>query len=237
MNLNGKTVVVIGAGSGIGRAVAVDAANAGATLILGGRTAAPLKETARLAGGTVRVVDASREEDVQAFFESIGSFDHLVSTIGAGVSGPIVELRADDIRTAMEAKLWAPIFLVKHGAPRIAADGSFTFFSGIRGARPAPKSSITSMVNCGLEGFVKAMALELGPVRVNAISPGIVDSGPFWSRLTPEGRERMFADFALRAPAKRVGVPAEQANAVLFALTNPFLTGSVLPIDGGALLM
>ena len=131
MNLNGKTVVVIGAGSGIGCAVAVDAANAGATLILGGRTAAPLKETARLAGGTVRVVDASREEDVQAFFESIGSFDHLVSTIGAGVS----------------------------------------------------------------------------------------------------------ADFALRAPAKRVGVPAEQANAVLFALTNPFLTGSVLPIDGGALLM
>ena len=84
MNLNGKTVVVIGAGSGIGRAVAVDAANAGATLILGGRTAAPLKETARLAGGTVRVVDASREEDVQAFFESIGSFDHLVSTIGTG---------------------------------------------------------------------------------------------------------------------------------------------------------
>jgi len=139
MNLNGKTVVVIGAGSGIGRAVAVDAANAGATLILGGRTAPPLKETARLAGGT--------------------------------------------------------------------------------------------------EGFVKAMALELGPVRVNAISPGIVDSGPFWSRLTPEGRERMFADFALRAPAQRVGVPAEQANAVLFALTNPFLTGSVLPIDGGALLM
>ena len=103
--------------------------------------------------------------------------------------------------------------------------------------RPAPKSSITSMVNYGLEGFVKAMALELGPVRVNAISPGIIDSGPFWSRLTSEGRERMFADFALRAPAKRVGVPAEQANAVLFALTNPFLTGSVLPIDGGALLM
>src|SRR2546427_3757924 len=108
MNLNGKTVVVIGAGSGIGRAVAVDAANAGATLILGGRTAAPLKETARLAGGTVRVVDASREEDVQAVFESIGSFDHLLSTIRAGGSRPILGPRAGHIPTAMEAELWAP---------------------------------------------------------------------------------------------------------------------------------
>lgn len=238
MKLNGKTVVVIGAGSGIGRAVAVDAAHAGATLILGGRTAAPLDETARLSGGaTVRVVDATREEDVEAFFESIGPFDHLVSTIGFSVSGLIGELRAEAIREAMAAKLWAPIFLVKHGAHRIAADGSFTFFSGIRGARPAARSSITSLVNGGLEAFVKAMAVELGPVRVNAVSPGIVDSGPFWSRLAPDAREKMFADFALRSPGKRVGVPADQSSAVLFALTNPFLTGTVLPIDGGALLM
>src|SRR3989442_9946223 len=117
MNLNGKTVVVIGAGSGIGRAVAVDAANAGATLILGGCTAAPLKETARLAGGTVRVVDASREEDVQAFFESIGSVDHLVRTIRARGAGPINQQRADGTPTATEAQVLAAIFLVKDRWP------------------------------------------------------------------------------------------------------------------------
>jgi len=133
--------------------------------------------------------------------------------------------------------LWAPFFLVKHGKSYIDAAGSFAFFSGIRGARPAARSSITSLVNGGLEAFAKAMAVELGPIRVNVISPGIVDSGPFWSALGDEARERMFSDFALRSPARRVGLPDEQADAVLFAIGNPFLTGAVIPVDGGALLM
>jgi len=150
----------------------------------------------------------------------------------------VSELRAADVQRAMAAKLWAPFFLVKHGKPRIAAGGSFTFFSGIRGARPTTRSSITSLVNGGLEAFAKAMAVELGPIRVNVIAPGIVDSGPsFWSALGDEARERMFADFAQRSPARRVGLPDEQAGAVLFAIGNPFLTGAVIPVDGGALLM
>jgi NAD(P)-dependent dehydrogenase (short-subunit alcohol dehydrogenase family) len=237
--MDGKRVIVIGAGSGIGRAIAVAAAQAGATVILGGRSRSALEETAKLANGPseVRVIDATSEEEVEAFFADVESFDHLVSTIGGGVTGPIAALQSADIQRAMEGKLWAPILLVKHGARRIAAGGSFTFFSGIRGARPTPRSSITSLVNGGLEAFAKAMAVELGPIRVNVVSPGIVDSGPFWDRLNAEDRERMFADFALRAPARRIGTPADQASAVLFAMSNPFLTGAVLAIDGGALLM
>lgn len=233
-----QRVIVIGGGSGIGRALALALAHRGAHPILGGRTRAALEETARLAGGgEVHVLDAANEAEVEAFFANVGGFDHLVSTIGSGLSAAIGDVAAESVRRAMEGKLWAPIFLVKHGAARIARNGSFTFFSGIRGARPTPRSSITSMVNGGLEAFVKAMAVELGPVRVNAISPGIVDSGPFWDRLAPEARERMFADFAGRVPARRVGSPAEQADAVLFAMTNSFVTGAVLPIDGGALLV
>jgi len=237
--MNGKRVIVIGAGSGIGRAIAVAASAAGASVILGGRSRGALEETAKLANGAteIRVIDATSEDEVAAFFAEIDAFDHLVSTIGGGVTGPIAALEAADIQRAMAGKLWAPILLVKHGSPRIAAGGSFTFFSGIRGARPTPRSSITSLVNGGLEAFAKAMAVELGPIRVNVVSPGIVDSGPFWGRLQPEDRERMFADFALRAPARRIGTPADQASAVLFAMSNPFLTGAVLAIDGGALLM
>ena len=239
MSLEGKRVIVIGAGSGIGRAVTIAAARAGAYVIAGGRTVAKLEETAVAAGGSceIRVVDAASEEEVAAFFDEVGPFDHLVSTASGGASGAIADVRRADIERAMAAKLWAPIHLVRHGAPRIAADGSFTFFSGIRGARPAPRGSITSLVNGGLEAFARAMAVELGPVRVNVISPGVVDSGPFWSRLGEADRSRMFSDFAQRSPARRVGLPDEQAAAVLFAMSNPFLTGAVLPIDGGALLM
>ena len=239
MDLRGKRIVVVGAGSGIGRSVAVAASRAGASVTLAGRKRDALEQTAALATGPaqVRLLDAANEAEVEAFFAATGAFDHLVSTISQGASGPVTELSASDVQRAMNAKLWAPFFLVKHGKPRIDAAGSFAFFSGIRGARPTPRSSITSLVNAGLEAFAKAMAVELGPIRVNVISPGIVDSGPFWSVLGDEARERMFSDFAQRSPARRVGLPAEQADAVLFALANPFVTGAVIPVDGGALLM
>jgi NAD(P)-dependent dehydrogenase (short-subunit alcohol dehydrogenase family) len=239
MELEGRKVVVIGAGSGIGRSVAVAASQAGARVVLAGRTRETLEDTAALLSGPreLRVVDASVEGEVAAFFQAVGRFDHLVSTASQGVAGPITRLEASAIERAFTAKLWAPIFLVKHGAPLISAEGSFAFFSGIRAARPAAGTSITSLVNGGLEAFARAMAVELGPVRVNVISPGIVDSGPFWDRLGAEGRERLFADFATKAPARRVGRPEDLAAAALFAIANPFLTGAVLAVDGGGLLM
>lgn len=239
MQLDSKRIVVIGAGSGIGRSIAVAAAEAGSHLVLAGRTRRALEATAAMLSGPAEIhaVDATVEEEVAALFQSVGPFDHLVSTVSQGIAGPIVKLETAAIAKAFTAKLWAPIFLVKHGAPLIAADGSFTFFSGIRAARPGPGTSITSLVNGGLEAFAKAMAMELGPVRVNVISPGIVDSGPFWDRLGAEGREKMFSDFAQKSPARRVGRPEDLAAAALFAITNPFLTGTVLAVDGGGLLM
>jgi NAD(P)-dependent dehydrogenase (short-subunit alcohol dehydrogenase family) len=239
MQLEGRKVVIVGAGSGIGRSIAVAASEAGATVILAGRRREALEATASLLSGPWQshALDAAVEEEVAAFFHHVGHFDHLVSTASQGVAGPITGLDATAIGRAFTAKLWAPIFLTKHGAPGIAPDGSFTFFSGIRAARPAAGTSITSLVNGGLEAFARAMAVELGPVRVNVISPGIVDSGPFWDRLGPEGRERLFTDFAQKSPARRVGQPEDVAAAALFAIANPFLTGTVLAVDGGGLLM
>lgn len=239
MELEKKRIVVVGAGSGIGRSIALAASRAGAEVVLAGRRRVPLESTAQALSGPheMYAVDAAEEEAVAAFFASVGRFDHLISTASQGAAGAVTGLAASAIERAFAAKLWAPIFLVKHGAPRIAPDGSFTFFSGIRAARPNAGSSITSLVNGGLEAFARAMAVELGPVRVNVISPGIVDSGPFWERLGAEGRERLFSDYAQKSPARRVGRPEELAEAALFALGNPFLSGTVLAVDGGGLLM
>lgn len=238
MILSSSTILVIGAGSGIGRAVAQAASRAGARVILLGRTLAHLEATASTLSGPYLAypLDATREEDVAAFFETIGPFDHLVSTASQGSGGPLTGLSAATISNAFGAKLWAPIFLLKYGASHISRNGSFTFFSGFRAARPARGTAITSLVNGGLEAFAKAMALELAPVRVNVISPGVVDTGSFWDRLGEEAKGKVFADFAAKAPAGRVGSPEDQAAAVLFAMTNPFLTGALLPVDGGGQL-
>ncbi|MCP3135946.1 SDR family oxidoreductase [Pyxidicoccus xibeiensis] len=239
MQLEGRKVIVVGAGSGIGRGVAVAASRAGASVVLAGRRRETLEATADLMNGPreVRVLDASVEAEVAAFFAAVGAFDHLVSTVSQGAVGPLTGLGAAAIERAFAAKLWAPIFLVKHAAPRVSPEGSFTFFSGFRAWKPAVGTAITSLVNGGLEAFTKAMAVELAPVRLNAISPGVVDSGSFWDRLSAEARERLFADYASRAPARRVGKTEDLAAATLFAMTNPFLTGTVLSVDGGGLLM
>lgn len=238
MNLESRRVIVVGAGSGIGRSVAIAASEAGASVVLAGRKRDALEATAALLKGPreVRPLDASREDQVGAFFESIGPFDHLVSTASQGVTGSITDLGTAAIERAFAAKLWAPIFLVKHAARRIAREGSFTFFSGFRAVKPSPGASITSLVNGGLEAFTKAMAVELAPLRVNAISPGVVDSGS-WDRLGAEARERLFSDYAQKTPARRVGRPEDLAAATLFAMVNPFLTGTVLTLDGGGHLV
>jgi len=234
-------IVIVGAGSGIGRAVAATAAAAGASLVLVGRRREPLEATAALLSRhapEVRVypADVTVEDEVARLFEATGAFDHLACTATRAAPGRITTLDATAVQQAFAAKLWAPVFLVKHGAPHVAPTGSFTFFSGIRGARPTAGTSTTSLVNGGLEAFARAMAVELGPVRVNVISPGIVDSGPFWERLAPEARARMFESYASTAPARRVGAPEDIAAAALFAMTNPFVTGTVIPVDGGGVL-
>lgn len=246
MEFTGQRIVIVGAGSGIGRALALAAAQRGAETALVGRRQGALEETADLiarqggaaAAPTVHVADVTIEREVQELFAEGGlaAFDHLVSTASQTAAGRITALERAAVERALAAKLWAPQFLIRHGLPRIAPRGSFTFFSGFRAARPAPGGSITSMANGGLEAFAKAMAVELGPIRVNVISPGVVDSGGFWDRLGEAGRARVFQDYAGKVPAGRVGAVEELASAALFAIGNPFVTGTVLAIDGGALL-
>jgi NAD(P)-dependent dehydrogenase (short-subunit alcohol dehydrogenase family) len=235
MDLQDRTVVVVGGARGIGRAVAQRAHAAGARVVLAARDPARLEEAAATMGEGVcmHVADATREEDVVALMEAVGSFDHLVSTTNRRAGGRVTELQVADVQEAMAAKLLAPLLLAKHAASRVARDGSLTFFSGYLAWRPAAGSTVQSLVNGGLAAFTSALAVELGPVRVNAIAPGTIDSDA-WASMEPAQRQAMLEGFAQRAPVGAVGQLEDVVDATMMVMTNRFVSGSVVHVDGGA---
>ncbi|MFE2351777.1 SDR family oxidoreductase [Kitasatospora cineracea] len=239
-SLSGRRLAVVGAGSRTGRHLARAASAAGAELVLAGPDPRKLEWTAgELAGpATVLPVDLTDEASIEAFAAELGrlgGLDHLVSTAGLPANGPLAELQLADVRRAFDAKVIGPLLLAKHLAGRIAADGSLTFFSGVAAWRPAPARTVMATTNGALAFLVQALAVEIAPVRVNAISPGIVDTGS-WDGLGAD-KESFLASVAARNPARRVGTTDDLVKAVLHAIDNPYVTGTVLHVDGGGRLV
>jgi NAD(P)-dependent dehydrogenase (short-subunit alcohol dehydrogenase family) len=235
-SLRDKKLVIMGGSSGIGLRLAADAVAAGATVILAGRDRQALD--ARVAGMTDTVgtahADLGDEDSIAELAERTGELDYLVSLASAPASGPVTGLPREAIARAFDAKVIGPILLAKHFAPRFRPGGAILLFSGIVAWRPEPGLAVMATTNGAVDFLARALAVELAPVRVNALSPGIVDSGA-WDGMG-QGKDRFFADRAARNPARRIGRPADISSAALLALTNPFLTGSTLHVDGGGRL-
>ncbi|WP_370948383.1 SDR family oxidoreductase [Amycolatopsis sp. cg5] len=232
MTIEGSRVVVIGAGSGIGRAIALAVAKAGATVVLAGREQDKLGRTAAEIGGEVTTVavDLADEDSIAALAATAGQVDHVISTASAAANGPLAELTKQAIDNAFAAKVTGPLLLAKH----FDVTGSMLFFSGVIAWRPAPQRTVMATANGALAHLVQALAVELAPVRVNAISPGIVDSGA-WDGMG-EAKAAFLDSVAAKNPARRVGSTEDLTEAALFALTNRFTTGTVLHVDGGGRL-
>ncbi|MER7465885.1 SDR family oxidoreductase [Streptomyces sp. NPDC097981] len=236
-SLDGKRIVVVGAGSHIGRALARTASAAGAELILAGPDADRLAATASTLPRPARIqpTDLTDEDSIRALAEAAGSVDHLVSTAAVPANGPVHDLVLADVHKAFAAKVFGPLLLAKHLAGRMNEGGSLTFFSGVAAWRPAPERVVMATTNGALSFLVEALAVELAPLRVNAVSPGIVDSGA-WDRLGQD-KEAFLRGVAGRNPARRTGTPDDVVRSVLYAMGNPFVTGTVLHVDGGARLV
>ncbi|MFJ8624594.1 SDR family oxidoreductase [Kitasatospora sp. NPDC093550] len=236
-SLKGRRLVVVGAGSHTGRALAKAASAAGAELVLAGPDPRKLEWTAgELAGPSeVLALDIADERSITDFAARVGRFDHLVSTAAIPANGPLRELDAADVQRAFSAKVVGPLLLAKHLADLVSADGSFTFFSGVAAWRPAPGRTVMATTNGALAFLVQALAVEIAPVRVNAVSPGIVDTGS-WDGLGAD-KEAFLRGVAARNPARRVGNPEDLVKAVLYAVDNPYVTGTVLHVDGGGRLV
>ncbi|MGW2016907.1 SDR family oxidoreductase [Streptomyces sp. NPDC001927] len=234
--LDGKRLVVVGAGSRTGRRIARTASAAGAHVVLAGPDAAKLRETADALPGpsVLHRTDLADEDTIAELAARTGSFDHLVSTAAMPANGPVAELEFAAVQRAFSAKVFGPLLLAKHLAGQAREGGSFTFFSGVAAWRPSPERVVMATTNGALAFLVEALAVELAPLRVNAVSPGIVDSGA-WDGLG-ERKEAFLGGIAERNPARRTGTPDDLVRAVLYAMSSPFVTGTVLHTDGGGRL-
>ena len=235
MGIENESVVIIGGSSGMGLAIAKEAADAGAAVIIAGRSQGKLNDARQTisADVTTHIVDLSDEGSIRKLFESIGSFDHLVITGSSVKTGQLRELSLADARASMDSKFWGPYTAARYA--RIRPKGSMTFFSGILSRRPSPGLASLAAINAAVEALGRALAVELAPIRVNVVSPGLTDT-PAYATMSDDARKGMFAAAAKRLPVGRVGKPEDIASLTLELMRNTFLTGIVVDVDGGALL-
>ncbi len=239
MSLEGKTVVIVGGSSGIGLASAAAAAAEGARVVIAGRSEERLSAARRSVAVAVaapieaRRLDMTDDASIEAFFGELGPLDHLVITASGAALGRFLEIDTADARRFFESKFWGPYAVARRAAPQIRLGGSITFFSGAAGSRASPGFSCGSAINAAVEALSRTLSVELAPVRVNTVSPGLVDT-PIWeSIVSSTERQALFADTAAKLPAGRIGRPADVADAVLFLIRNPYTTGTTLFVDGG----
>ena len=236
-SIEGKHVVVLGGTSGFGFATAQAAAAAGARVNIASRSAEKLKAALHRLGNTVNgdCVDVTDKAGLERYFAKLGAFDHLAVTVGDAMVGkPILELTDLEARGAFEVRFWGQFNAVRAAYPHISRSGSITLVSGLAGQRATPGRGIFAGVLGGLEGMVKSFAAELGPVRVNGVCAGVVET-ELWTRLPEAERRTTFDRIAARLPVGRVGRPEDIAEAYLYLMRNGFSTGETIVVDGGAL--
>lgn len=232
MSLRNRTVLVIGRGSGIARAIALAARAAGATVVVAGRDRDALAAAYDDDGITAERVDLADEASIAALAAKLGHVDHVVSTASARARGTAQTLTHEAVLASFSVKAVGPIFLAKHFAPVMPADGSFVFFSGASARKALPGMLAVGGTNAAVDAIVRGLAVELAPIRVNALSPGTIDSGAY-DALGHDAKAGLFANREKTSPARRVGTVDDIAAAVLFTLDSTFMTGVSLAIDGG----
>lgn len=233
MDLKGKKVVVVGGSSGIGLATAEMAKRGGADVIVASRNVAKLDAVAEKLNAVAIPADVTSDQSVIDLFRRCGPVDHVVVTAAQLKTGPFRTVSMDDVRSTMESKFWGAWRVAR--AADIRAGGSLTLVTGFLSVRPRPNSAIVGAANGALESLARALALELAPVRVNAVSPGVIDT-PIRAAMPEEARREMLTKTAASLPVGRVGQGEDIARQILAFMANGFATGSIVYIDGGALV-
>jgi NAD(P)-dependent dehydrogenase (short-subunit alcohol dehydrogenase family) len=239
MTLSSKRVVVIGGTSGIGLATARAAMEAGADVVIASARQSSVDRALSELGAqaTGRALNVSDVSEVKSFFSEAGEIDHLVYTAGESlVLMPLSELDIEVARNFFQIRYFGTLSVVAAAAPHIRPSGSITLTTGVASVRPHPGWSIGASVCGAVEALTRALAVELAPTRVNAVSPGVIRS-PLWAEMGEAQREQLYKSVGESLPVGRVGETDEIASAYLYCMTQTFATGSVLTVDGGTVLV
>ncbi len=230
--LKDKTVLILGRGSGIAGAVALAVSEDGGTVIAAGRHPDDLADTYRGMDIGIERVDVKDESSVAALAGGIATVDHVVSTASAQARGGYAELTSSLVNASFATKATGPLLPAKHFAGKLAAGGSFLFMSGATALKPASGMLAVAATNAAVDAITAGLAVELAPIRVNAIAPGTIDTRAY-DALGDERKTALFNARSATNPARRIGTADDIAAVALSALANGFLTGVSIPVDGG----
>ncbi|HEY9045301.1 MAG TPA: SDR family oxidoreductase [Ohtaekwangia sp.] len=238
-SLAGKKVIVLGGTSGIGLAAAKAAAAEGAqvSVVSSNKQRVDQALLELPAGSTGYAIDLSNEKNIKDFFVATGKFDHLIYTAGENLTlNSIADLQLDKAREFFNLRYWGALAAVKYASPYINAGGSISLTSGIASTRPGSGWSIASSICGAMEGLVRALAVELAPIRVNSVVPGVVKTN-LWNSMTPADRESLYTNVGNSLLVKRVGEAEDIAQTFLYLMKQQFGTGQNIVVDGGTVLV
>ncbi|MGZ3620290.1 MAG: SDR family oxidoreductase [Candidatus Binataceae bacterium] len=234
MQLTDAKVVILGGSTGIGFATAKAAIAEGARVTIAGRSPEKLKAASAALSNKVETaaLDVNQETAVRDFFASRSAIDHIFITAGNPAHAPRLEIDTSTLRRAMDTRFMGALYAVKYGAPKMRKNGSLVFMSGSTSTIPLPGEPVVTASCAAVEAFARALAVDLAPLRVNAITPGYIET-PFLADILGEHKDAVLAAAAARLPAKRIGRVEEAADGVLFLMKNEYVTGIALLVDGG----
>lgn len=233
-----KTIIVIGGSSGIGKAVAEMAADAGNQVMLTSRSLERAVAVAQTIGDTAsgQALDISDEAQVQTFFAAIPEVDHLYIAAGSTRLGPLTEGKLEEHMQAFNTRLLGSLHVVRAAIHKMNPGGSFVFTGGVSTDRPIAGAWVSGLSTASAEQLARVLVMEFPDFRFNAVSPGYTDT-PMWDAIMGENKAQILAEIAARIPVKKIATPAEVASAVLFLMSNASINGEVIHIDGGSRLI
>jgi NAD(P)-dependent dehydrogenase (short-subunit alcohol dehydrogenase family) len=238
MTLDGQRIVVLGGSSGIGLAIAQAAGREGASVVIASSQQPKVDAAlAVLPGAEGHAVDFGSASSIEGLFDRLGPFDHLAYTAGEALAlGKLADTDPAAAQRFFAIRYWGAFFAAKFGAPAIRPGGSIVFTSGTAGRRPRAGWALGASICMAMEGLTRALAVELAPIRVNLVIPGLVKT-PLWAGMAEADREALYQGAAASLPTGHVGTAEEVAESYLYFMRQTYSTGQSVVVDGGGLLV